>query len=56
MFLTYFGKFSACLIIFNNRQSVIDHLANSDITFKHSLKAKTQTRFVVLFTSGSSSA
>ena len=55
-FLTYFGKFFCLSYYLYYQQGVIDHLANSEITFKHSLKAKTQTRFVILFTSRSLSA
>ena len=54
-FPTYCGKF-LCLSHYPYiQQSVINHLANSDITFKHPIKAKTQMRFMVLFTSRSSS-
>ena len=55
-FPTYCGKFFRLSHYLYIRQSVINHLANSDITLKCSIKAKTQTRFMVLFTSRSSSA
>ena len=54
-FPTYCGKFFGLSLYLYIQQSVINHLANSDITFKHPIKATTQTRFMVLFTSGSSS-
>ena len=56
MFSTYCGKFFHLSHYPHIRQSVINHLANSDIAFKHPIKAKTQTRFMVLFTSRSLSA
>ena len=48
-FPTYCGKFLCLSHYLYIRQSVIDHLANSDITLKCSIKTKTQTRFMVLF-------